>query len=333
MTEVRDYGTEGVDDVAQYASADQALSGTIFIYFPTLPDTGLTFLATDETIRRRFGPATKIADDRLVSVAGVANAGRRIVYSGASDGLRATDAMFIRAGSWILVLRVSGPASRAGEVAAALDAMAAGLSFAKDPPLPAHVIQTEPCPDAGRPDAGLAKPTGSEALASALIVAAGGFQDEQRKALPDMFGRVPNRLCLARSGTHGTAVVLTYRTVGKPSGLFAPRLFNLVGDAGIIIEVTAAPKSPERLVALRNAIGRATAYGVFLGEPNLAQLDRLYERDAAFPPFATIELKSSGDSNVEIDCKQFIEGCPKSQGGKPERPAATQPSTGSSSSR
>jgi hypothetical protein len=332
MIEVRDLGTEGLDDVAQYASADQAISGTIFIYFPALPDTGLTFLATDETIRRRFGPETKIADDRLVTVAGVPKAGRRIVYSGASDGLRSTAALFIRAGGWILVLRVSGPASRAAEISEDLDAVAAGLTFAKDPPLPAHVIQTESCPDAGGAEARVTKPSGSEAMEFALLVAGGQLRDERHEALPDLLERVPDRLCLARSGSRGEGIVLTYRTVGKASGLFAPRVFDLVGDAGTIVEFTATSKAPERLVALRHAIGETTIYGIFLGEPNLAQIDRLIEHDTAFPAFAQVELKPSGNSDVHLACKQFAEGCPQSKP-KPGGAADAQPSTAASPSR
>src|SRR4051812_6543398 len=47
LTGVSDYGKEGLDNVAQYRSADERISGTIFLYYPTLSDTGLTFLATD----------------------------------------------------------------------------------------------------------------------------------------------------------------------------------------------------------------------------------------------------------------------------------------------
>jgi hypothetical protein len=125
---VADLGTAGLDDMADYASTDEAISGTIFIYYPTLADTGLTFLATDATIRRRFGPQTRIADDRLVSIGGIEGAGRRVSYSGASEGRRSTMAMFARAGGWILVLRVSGPASRAAEIGGDLDALAQGCA-------------------------------------------------------------------------------------------------------------------------------------------------------------------------------------------------------------
>jgi hypothetical protein len=103
---VHTYDTKGLDTVAQYASADEAISGSAFVYYPSLADTGLTFLATDATIRRRFGPGTRIAEDRLVAVGGVAEAGRRVIYAGGSDGLRSTAATFIRAGGWIIVLRV-----------------------------------------------------------------------------------------------------------------------------------------------------------------------------------------------------------------------------------
>jgi hypothetical protein len=324
MTEVRDYGTEGLDDVAQYASADQAISGTIFIYYPTLADTGLTFLATDETIRRRFGPATRVADDRLVTIGGVARAGRRIIYEGASDGARSTGAIFVRAGDWIMVLRVSGPHSRAAEIAADIDALAAGLSFGRGSnPVPAHVIATENCPAGEDPEAPVAKPTAPEATMLVLLGGTGEVRDRKGKTYPDLIGRVPDRLCLARSSARGEAVLLTYRTVVKPTGIYVPKLFQLVGDAGYILEATAASDRPDHVIVVRHGIGRLSIFGMFEGTPSLSQIDRLLDGDASVPILAKATLKPEGANDINLFCDQFREGCgkPDGQNGGREAPA------------
>jgi hypothetical protein len=315
LKELGDLGKEGLDNIAQYSSGDEALSGTIFIYFPTLADTGLTFLATDATIRHRFGAETKVADDRLVTVGAVPNAGRRVIYTGASEGRRSTTAMFVRAGGWIVVLRVSGPASRVAEIAGALDALGTGLRFGnRNNPVPAHVIATSRCEPRDDNPAPLAKPRGPEMTALLVLAATGELRDQAGKTLPDLLGRVPDRLCLARESMLGEATVLTYRAVDKPKGLFAPKLFHLIGDAGYIVEATATSNQPDHTIMVRHTIGQLFAYGVFEGIPALAQVDRVIEGDPAFPIVGTAILKPEGGTNVHLDCEDLQESCAKNGG-------------------
>ena len=85
-TALKQWNDDGIDLYAHYESADAAIAGTIFVYAPTLPDIGLTFLATDDTIRRRFGASTHVAKDELVAIAGVKGAGRKVIYEGVDEG-------------------------------------------------------------------------------------------------------------------------------------------------------------------------------------------------------------------------------------------------------
>jgi hypothetical protein len=311
LTEVADLGTEGLDTVAQYESSDEAISGTAFVYYPTLADTGLTFLATDATIRKRFGPQTKLAEDRLVTIGGVSAAGRRVVYAGASGGRRSTSALFVRAGGWMVVLRVSGPASRSGEIGSDLDALAAGLRFGtRNNPVPAHVIVTSNCAAAKGKDAPLIKPATGEVGALLILAASGELRDEKGKTLPDMVGRVPDRLCLAGTGDLGEGVALTYRVEGPPKGLFAPTYFRLVGDAGYIVEATAAANRPDNIMLVRHQIGRLSAFGFFKGVPSLAQIERATEA-GAFPLIGAATLRPEGGANLNINCSATQEGCPQ----------------------
>jgi hypothetical protein len=307
LGKVEAYDTAGLDTVAQYASSDGAISGSIFIYYPSLADTGLTFLATDATIRRRFGAATRIDDDRLVPVGGVPEAGRRVTYVGASDGTRSTAATFVRAGGWIIVLRVSGPASRASEILANLDALTAGLTSGRNNPVRAHVIHTEDCTAKSAPDATILKPTGSE-VAARLVMVVAETRDEKGRALEDFLGRVPDRLCLLRAGG-GEAVELTYKVPAKTKGLYAPRLFHLVGDAGFLIEATAPAKDPERVMMLRHGIGGLEAYGLFRGLPSFSQIDSVAERDEGLPMLAKAAANPDGGGEVTLGCVHLQEGC------------------------
>jgi hypothetical protein len=307
MTKVEAYDTTGLDNVAQYASADDAISGTVFLYYPSLADTGLTFLATDATIRRRFGAATRIADDRRVAVGGVPEAGRRVIYSGASEGARSTAAIFVRAGGWILVLRVSGPASRAAEIAADLDALGAGLAFGRNNPVRAHIVQAEDCAGSPAPNAAIVKPAGADVI-GLLLLTPGGARDEKGRAIEDELGRVPDRLCLAAANKEGS-VELTYRVPGKTPGLYAPRLFHLVGDAGFMVEATAAAKQPDKVILLRHSIGRMEAYGALDASPGAAQVQAVVDRDESMPLLATAVAKPEGGIDIEIGCAHLREGC------------------------
>ncbi|HYI39430.1 MAG TPA: hypothetical protein VE053_03840 [Allosphingosinicella sp.] len=307
LTKVQAYDTAGLDNVAQYASADEAISGTVFIYYPSLADTGLTFLATDETIRRRLGASTHIAEDKLVAVGGVAEAGRRVIYAGASEGTRSTAATIVRAGGWIIKIRVSGPASRAAEIAAALDGLSAGMTFGRNNPVKAHVIRTEDCAGKTEPDAPILKPAGGE-VAALLALAVGETRDEKGRALEDVLGRVPDRLCLVRSGGEGP-VELTYKVPGKTPGIYAPRLFHLVGDAGFIVEATASAKTPRNVMLLRHRIGGLDAYGLLRGSPSLAQVENVVDQDENMPLLARAMAEPEGGSRVELGCTHLKEGC------------------------
>jgi hypothetical protein len=152
------------------------------------------------------------------------------------------------------------------------------------------------------------KPASAE-IAALLLIAAGEARDDKGRAIEDVLGRVPDRLCLARSAGAEGAVELTYKVPGKTTGIYAPRLFHLVGDAGFIVEATAAAKQPERVTLLVHAIGRIDAYGLLNGTPSLAQIEGVAEHKGDIPLLATAVTKPEGGAEVEIDCSQLSEGC------------------------
>lgn len=312
--ELRDLGQDEIDLVAQYGPPDRLIYGTIFLYRPTLPDSGLTFLATDEAIRRRFGENVQVVDDKLIAIGGVMNAGRRIFYSSSDARLSSSGLVIIQAGKWMLKLRVSGPASRTSEIADNLDALVDGLKFGKgSEPLPIHVIRTEPCQNAkSHVDAELKKPQGPDAIALALV-AAPGHIDPDGRAVADPLRRVPDRLCLYRSDWDDKIPLLTFRTISPASpGIFEPKLFQLYGDAGIIVEVTRLSKGPAGYFALRHAIGEAVLYGAFSSEPSDAQLAGMRKGSSDLPVIAIIRAKDSG-TDIQAYCNRVAEGCEKAE--------------------
>src|SRR5882757_1187481 len=123
---------EGVDDVAQYMSSDKAVFATVYVFYSTYADTALASYGTDMAIRERFGPAVMLSNESLVTVAGVPNAAiRRLYEKGMLEPGHPMTSMagFVRAGSWMVAVRVSGPADRHGEVERAFDALLAGIRF------------------------------------------------------------------------------------------------------------------------------------------------------------------------------------------------------------
>ncbi|MEJ7927650.1 hypothetical protein WG908_12900 [Sphingobium sp. AN641] len=139
-------GGRGIDNVAQYVSADGAVQGTIYIYMPGFADAALGAYMTDRAIMDRFGGKTRRTSYDSVSVGGQPGAAIRAVYDDAADGHLTTAAALLHTGRWMVKLRITGPSERRAEVLAGLDAMLAGLRFdAAATPLPAAPLAPASC--------------------------------------------------------------------------------------------------------------------------------------------------------------------------------------------
>lgn len=316
-SDLRQYDADGADLYAQYLTPDRRVFGTIFLYAPTLADTGLTFLATDEVIRRRWGSATRIATDELVPIAGVKAAGRRVVYEGANDGKKqlVSTAVFVRAGSWIVVGRVTGPAERADEIKKDVDALVAGISFPKgSEPLPANVIKIEPCQAPDRTvNANIAKPTAAEAGEIGLIAGPGAQAvNDKGHSVINPLRAMPDRLCRESIELWGTVALQIFRPVGTVDRPFPPRLYALYGDAGIMLEVSEDRDHPGSFYVLRHGVGRMYAFGKLDRLPSITQMRALIrhpENQPAIAMYASSFVDPSGNDNLTIYCSLTVEGC------------------------
>lgn len=125
--EVTERGS-GVDNFAQYASEDNLIQGTAFVYKSAAADTSVASYMTEKAILDRFGPQTHRVAMNAVPAGGVANAALRTLYRDDAHGL-VTEAAFVQAGEWMVKLRMTGPAEADMQVAAAMDALLADLRF------------------------------------------------------------------------------------------------------------------------------------------------------------------------------------------------------------
>lgn len=315
LESAHEFDAGGLDASVQYLTPDKAISGSAFVYFPGLADTGLTFLATDAIIRSRFGPRTQIVDDRLVAVAGVSNAGRRVVYSGASEGRRTTAALFVRVGGWIIVLRASGPASRTAEVLAQLDAMADGLKFAgKTKPEPARIVRTTECLAGDKPDATVSVPDSAFVMAASMIVVGDhpSLSDERSVRL----AAIPDEMCLVATSTAGSVITLDYRPSNSAKNRQTVQWVRLTGDAGLTLVAMSTLNDAKRISIVRYTTGGYSIYATFDGLPSRKQLDTMANRDASLAQTGEGTFDPEGDSKINIFCNRTKEGCMDSKTNK-----------------
>ena len=310
-TELRQHDQDGADLAVRYMSPGQLIQGTTYLSEPTLADTGLAVLATDEAIRQQWGPPTHVVADQLRPVAGVKDAERRVTYEGAKSGETplVTIASFLRAGSWLVVAQVTGPAEQTQEINRDLDALVAGMTFAKGyEPLPANIITTEPCQPRDRSAAAkVTRPQMGDGI----------------KFLSDsvaLSGKAPERLCLESLEVYGRIALQIYRPLDKADRPYFTRLYALLGNSGVILEVAESRQEPGAFYALRHGVGRATVFGKFDREPSIAQIRALTvapdKQPAAILQFSTSALSpevsavaSDRGVTVKMYCDWALNGC------------------------
>ena len=316
------YDKDGADLAARYLSADQRIQGTIYLSEPTFADTGLAFLATDEAIRLRWGKATHVGTDRLGPVAGVKGAERRVTYEGAKSSQTplVTIASIVRAGSWLMIAQVTGPTEQTQEINRDLDALVAGMTFAKGyEPLPVNVIKTEPCQPRDRSiDAKVTRPQMSDGI---KFLSNSGI----------LRGKAPDRLCLESFEIVGPVALQIYRPLDPSDRPFATRFYALLGNNGVILEVAESQQEPGAFYALRHGVGRATVFGKFDREPSIGQIRALAvdpdKQPAAILQFSTSALspEMSGVApdrgvGIKLYCDWALNGCVEKTPPAPQKP-------------
>ena len=120
---------EGLDSGLQFESTDREIFASVYVYAPSLAHTGVTAFATDYVIRVQSGSDLRLLNMRVVAAGGRDGVAIRADYSGFRQGHGASSASFLKAGLWIIKVRVSGPEPRRSEVEATMAALLANLRF------------------------------------------------------------------------------------------------------------------------------------------------------------------------------------------------------------
>jgi hypothetical protein len=293
---------EGLDSAIKYRSADQKVVATLYVYYPSFSHTGVQAIATDQAIRSPRSPNVRSVGSGVASAGGV----RGVAVTADYDhylGDNRTKAAFIKAGRWMLKLRVTGPESRSAEVAAVMTALLDGLRFeGKVQPSPAAPITAGQCASTDRPDAAGA-PGGGDAASIAMSDAAGEPVVKPArggpKAVPSRVGRDWCRTRL-QVGDQQMAVLQATGKDRPGRGLDGDSaLLVLYSDGGGVLEVVRLAKQRNYLL-LHHDIAEAKVLESYAGLPSLAQIGRLFSDTNPVNIRARVVLKPDGSAAVEL---------------------------------
>jgi len=297
---------EGLDTAIKYRSADQKIFATLYVYYPSFAHSGVQAIATDQAIRGPRSPAIRALGGGIAPAAGTPGVAVTADYDHYL-GENRTKAAFIKAGRWMVKLRVTGPESRSAEVEAVMAAVLGGLRFeGATKPVAAMPLAAGECEAGDRADAGPA-PGGGEAITIALADAAGqpagNAKGGDRKGFPSRIGRGWCRTLL-QVGEQKTAVL---QATGKSGS--GPRSVMLVlySDSGGVLEVVHVPKERKYLL-LHHDIAEVKVLESFDSLPSLAQIGRLFSGQAPTSIRARVRLKPDGPADVELP------GAPENEG-------------------
>lgn len=296
---------EGVDTGLQYATDDEEVFATVYVYYPGLAHAGLTAVATDDAIRDQSGSDLRVVRSGPVAAGGRDSVAIRTDYAGFRDQRMASSAAFIKAGRWIVKLRVSGPESRRGDVERAMTDLLDGIRFGSEAtPRPAAVIELSACPPAQAQPARLLESDATDALEEAVIGVLDGGEGEGREEgarQPAATPLVGRRWCRSTLAQIGTMSVPILRSVESGDGEGHRSIaIAIVGDSGSFAELVSTPR--DRVVLLFHDIGRTRLLGAFATPPTdeqialiIAGVDRAGGRVRA-----TVQHRTDGNSAIEI---------------------------------
>jgi hypothetical protein len=296
---------EGLDSGLQYESADREVFASVYVYAPSLAHEGVTAFATDNAIRVQSGSDLRLLNSRVVSAGGRDGVAIRADYSGFRQGRGATSAAFIRAGAWIIKLRVSGPEARRPDVEATMAALLANLRFeGSAKPWLASPLNVSDC--ANRPDhaAPVVPHTGADTLEDAVFDASNATQTEPRHDPPghEVTTELDPNMCLSARAHVGNSTVSILRATTAGRTAIRTVLLALLTDSGTLIEVM---ENRERhvFVMYYHQIGTTYVLGRYGAIPTDEQIVNIVsgaDHDGGNIR-ATITYPGNGNSSITIN--------------------------------
>lgn len=304
ITRTQDFSHEGegLDTAVRYASPDGAVWATAYLFYPGLPHSGVAAVATDNAIRRGSKTPVEGGEERILAGAGKPGSAIRRDYRNYNEG-HASSAAFVKAGRWLVKLRVSGPPDRQREVDAAMDALLSGIRSAHHV-YPAAPLSVGDCTGAeGSADAKrLAGPNGAEAAALGFLgtLDGGGIEakDKATARATILPSRVPGKFCRVRSAAMGDRVVL--RGLGGDIGIDdRTRLVVILSDGGEMLELVEAPKLGGHLL-LHHRIGETRILSTWSGVLSDAQVAAILSGNDREALGIVASVKLRPDKGAEI---------------------------------
>lgn len=293
---------EGLDSAVLFRSPDGEILATVYVYMPSLAHPAVQRVSTVNAIAVSSEGKARLTGEGAVAAAGVGDAALTADHQGYLNGSTSLSA-FVKAGRWLIKVRISGPPGRTQELAALRSALLDGLRFKGRPrPRPLPAVGLGECPPAPSTDARLL--AGDEhALVLGLTAAFDPLGEPPRKAdSTPIESRVGARWCRADLEVGRTRVPLLRSLEDGKAGLTGrSELMALYSDAGGILEIVRLDGDRKTYAALRHAIGRVEVLGAFDGPPSPAQLRRLLTRTGEESRVRSItRLKADGNSEVTI---------------------------------
>lgn len=290
----------GLDNGLIYDSDDNALTAIAYVYLPGLAHDGLAAAVSEHFQRLQSGAGFRLLGRRVTAAAGREGVAIRADYAGFREANEASSSAFLKAGPWIVKLRVFGPESRRADVERTLAAFLEGIRFEGDiVPRPAQPIELVDCPPAAAaPAAALLPPTAAEAMEDAIMAVAVGLHDNE----PSSF---PRRWCVSSLRQVGPYALPTLRVLPSAPSEDSRRsvAVAIVNDSGGALEIVERRfRNRSRFVLLFHGIGRTLVLGAYDALPTDAQINAVLggSDPAGGQARATIGYQASGDSNITL---------------------------------
>lgn len=297
---------KGVDTAIKYRSPDTAVFATVYVYYPSVAHGGIQAIATDQAIRHNSNPPPEAAPTGRAAVAGVPDAAITAAYRHYLGNLFSRSA-FVKAGRWMVKIRVSGPEARAPEVDGAMAALLVGLRFDGEArPRPALPIAAAECAAGERSDARLV-PDDEASIAGTLLGAfdaAGGVTEIAEGASVAVPPRIGRDWCRSTLEVEGQSIAVLQATdrdgpVDEVAG--KSMIFVLYSDAGRMFEVVRL-KEKNRFLVLHHDVTEIKVLGAYDALPSASQLRRLFGAGGGEHTRirATVRLRTNGDSEIDL---------------------------------
>jgi len=297
---------QGVDNGLQYVSPDRQIFATVYIYYPGLSHAGLTAFMTDLAIAQQSSNLVR-RGSRIVGAGGRDGVAIRSDYAGFRDGM-ASSAAFMKAGRWIVKLRVSGPGGRAAEVDRTMTALLDGLRFEGElQPRPAQPLELAGCEAPRAAAARLVAVDAAETLALTLIGtfdAAGADASENRGNRREaVAARMGARWCEGGRLNVGNSAYPVLRAPAEAPGgeMGRSEILVPINDAGTALELVRLA-DPGRFVLLYHEIGRTSILGTYdgpLSDDQLAAILNGSDREGTRIR-ASVDHLPNGDTNINL---------------------------------